>query len=274
MSDGQRQAIRPGAQSFGIGALVVTSRSKESLDDVPRTSLSMLRVEGDSLSSFMDAYLVRCGKRQLFKDPEYFDCCSRLSLMVGKRNLTVMIAKMYADQMIAMKGSNVTLPESIPDLMLSYVKEIGGSSRQDRLDDGEVCLAAKVIAWECLRRRYRPMPAKLEDVKRALGKKSDFYIAYLMDRLLLIQKVGASYDQIRFSLDPLGEYLAAIYIAERWSNSEDRWRTFISESALQDGAPESIKGFLNAVLDCCLAKKPEGAIPTFVSNEISRQLGL
>ncbi|WP_072032384.1 hypothetical protein [Fischerella sp. PCC 9605] len=48
-----------------------------------------LRVAGDRLSSFMEAYLTQRGKRHLFTDVEYFDACRRLSLMVGQRNITV-----------------------------------------------------------------------------------------------------------------------------------------------------------------------------------------
>jgi HEAT repeat protein len=63
----------------------------------------------------------------LFTDTEFFNACSRLSLMVGQRNITALLAKLYAEQLIAvkvegMKELPLQMPDSIPDLMLSYRK--------------------------------------------------------------------------------------------------------------------------------------------------------
>jgi HEAT repeat protein len=101
MSEATRKQIRPGDPDFTANALIVTSRLEEKLDEIPKTTIKPLRVAGDRLSSFMEAYLTQRGKRNLFDDPEYFDACRRLSLMVGQRNITVLLAKLYAEQMIA-----------------------------------------------------------------------------------------------------------------------------------------------------------------------------
>ena len=103
MSEATRQAIPFKAPEFPIKALVVTSRLEEKLDGGNKTTIKPLRVEGNRLSSFMDAYLTQRGKRELFHDPEYFDACRKLSLMVGERNITVLLAKLYADQLVAAK---------------------------------------------------------------------------------------------------------------------------------------------------------------------------
>ncbi|HEY9611889.1 MAG TPA: PBS lyase, partial [Allocoleopsis sp.] len=103
MSEATRQAIPFKAPEFPVKALVVTSRLEEKLDGGNKTTIKPLRVEGNRLSSFMDAYLTQQGKRELFDDPEYFDACRKLSLMVGERDITVLLAKLYADQLIATK---------------------------------------------------------------------------------------------------------------------------------------------------------------------------
>ncbi|MEP0835726.1 hypothetical protein NDI48_31650 [Microcoleus sp. AS-A8] len=56
------------------------------------------------------------GKRDRFTDTEFFDACSRLSTMVGTRNITVLLAKLYAEQLIAAKEG--TLLYQFPKYLL------------------------------------------------------------------------------------------------------------------------------------------------------------
>jgi HEAT repeat protein len=128
MSEATRKAIRPELPDFCVNALVITSRTEETLGKVTKTTLKPLRIEGNRLSSFMEAYLTQRGKRDRFTDTEFFDACSRLSTMVGTRNITVLLAKLYAEQLIAAKEGTLVgaqgfapLPDNIPDLMLSYL---------------------------------------------------------------------------------------------------------------------------------------------------------
>ena len=64
ISLGGRAAVHPGQADFPAHALVITSRSEEVLDGVPRSVVQPLRIEGNRLSSFMEAYLVQRGKRR------------------------------------------------------------------------------------------------------------------------------------------------------------------------------------------------------------------
>ncbi|MBD0344989.1 MAG: hypothetical protein ICV63_09260 [Coleofasciculus sp. Co-bin14] len=90
MSEATRKAIRPELPDFCVNALVITSRTEETLGKVIKTTLKPLRIEGNRLSLFMEAYLTQRGKRDLFTDAEFFTACSRLSLMVGQRHITVL----------------------------------------------------------------------------------------------------------------------------------------------------------------------------------------
>ncbi|HTL90347.1 MAG TPA: HEAT repeat domain-containing protein, partial [Leptolyngbya sp.] len=161
LSEETRQQIRPGHPDFPANALIVTSRVEETLDEVPKTTVKPLRIEGNRLSSFLEAYLNQRSKRELFTDPEYFDACGQLSRMVGQRNITVLLARLYAEQMIAKKeGSEGILPDNIPDLMLSYLNELNRDTAEHEPDNLTVHEDAKIIAWECLKHYYRPAPAK------------------------------------------------------------------------------------------------------------------
>ncbi len=103
LDEATRNELRPIDPEFAANALVVTSRLQEPLDGVTKTVLHPMRIQGNRLSSFMEAYLVRRGKRTLFDDAEFFEGCRKLSVMVGDRDTTVLLAKLYAEQLIKSK---------------------------------------------------------------------------------------------------------------------------------------------------------------------------
>jgi HEAT repeat protein len=236
MPDATRQEIRPGQPEFPANALIITSRLEEQLGGVPPTIVKPLRIQGNRLSSFLEAYLTQRDKRDYFDDAEFFEACRRLSVMVGTREITVLLAKLYAEQMIAAKEDSAlrVLPDTIPDLMLSYVNEVNRGIDRPKQEDRTVHRVAKVIAWECLKRTYRPTPAPREDMLAALRWEQDAeaLLSYLENRLRLIQTVGAGRNQIRFALDPLAEYLPA---SMSWSRMGTTQRPGSSFSPVQKG---------------------------------------
>ncbi|GAB4206178.1 MAG: hypothetical protein Fur006_63040 [Coleofasciculaceae cyanobacterium] len=293
MSEATRKAIRPELPDFCVNALVITSRTEETLGKVTKTTLKPLRIEGNRLSSFMEAYLTQRGKRDRFTDTEFFDACSRLSTMVGTRNITVLLAKLYAEQLIAAKEGTTAgagaqfvtpLPDNIPDLMLSYLNELNRDVNGDKVDDSPngdsfasrtVQEDAKAIAWECLKDHYRPVPVKREVAIAALsGNNAEARLKYLEHRLRLIHTIGPSLDQIRFTLDPLAEYIAALQLLEQYGKDRGQWRKFLAQTATMPGVPAAIQGFLLAVRDCCLAKGAELQVPDFVAQELEKRAGL
>ena len=278
MSEATRKQIRPASPNFPANALIVTSRLEESLDNVPKTTLKPLRVSGNQLSSFMEAYLTQRGKRDLFDDAEYFDACRRLSLMVGKRNITALFAKLYAEQMIAKVAIEQDdfvddLPLSIPDLMLGYLNELNRETTESELDNRTVQKDAKIIAWECLKKTFRPGTAKLDDVVTVLENQDSVNarLQHLEKRLRIIQINEPARDKVRFALDPLAEYLAALYLVDSYGRDKDKWMEFINQAkSVKD--LDTIQGFLLAVQDCCVAN-PED-VPNFVVASLSELTGV
>ena len=222
-------------------------------------------------------------KRELFTDSEYFDACSQLSKMVGQRNITVLLAKLYAEQLIANK-TGITdgyLPDNIPDLMLSYLNELNRDHNPGEPDNPTVHQDSKVLAWECLKQTFRPAPARrdsvLAEMELACGIDRDAAkdrLRHLEGRLRILQTVGPAQDQISFSLDPLAECLAALYLVELYGNESYLWQDFLFQADSMPGAPESIQGFLLALRDCCLTRGVEMEIPEMVIDELGRRVGL
>jgi HEAT repeat protein len=278
-----RKSVRPAHADFPVAAQVVTSRIDEDLGGASKTLLRPLRLHSNRLSEFMDGYLKQLGKRSLFDDPEYFAACGRLSEIVGDREITLLIAKMYAEQMIAVKeapaspqGAGRELPGNLPDLMLGYVKRLNDQVKADQQDIRKLINVAKVVAWECLKQSCRPTTAKRDEALKALSNEAgaEICLKYLEERLQLIRSTGPISDLIRFSLDPLAEYLAALSLVERCGRFEDLWREFFERAREQQGAPETIKGFLLAVRDCCAEKGDEYGVPGGVRDELGRLAGL
>jgi HEAT repeat protein len=290
LSEATRQEIRPGHPNFPANALIVTSRVDETLDEVPKTTVKPMRIEGNRLSSFLEAYLIQCNKRELFTDPEYFDACSQLSKMVGQRNITVLLAKLYAEQMIARKEGNTTefstqlsapLPDNIPDLMLSYLNELNRDVAEDEPDNPTVHEDAKIVAWECLRQNYRPSPAKREAVLAEMETRTGAdaetiknRLKHLEKRLRIIHTVGPAQDLICFALDPLAECLAALHLVDLYADQQPLWDEWLAQADEMPGAPEAIQGFLMAMRDCCLTRSHDITIPDHILDELGKRVGL
>ena len=278
-----RETIQPESPDFPINALVITSRLEESLGRVTKTVLKPLRLEANKLSSFMEAYLMQRGQRQSFTDPEFFEACQRLSLMVGERQITVLLAKLYAEQLIARRLQSrieEQLPDSLPSLMLGYLNELNRDVTVEKREDRLVHRDAKAIAWACLQTSYQPIPTKRSDALAVLttiaAEDTEARLDYLEHRLHLIQTVGAAQDQLRFSLDPLAEYLASLYLVDLYGTNEGKWRSTVlkkAEEAVKAGQQEAIKGFLLALGDCYLWQNRSAKATDFVPQRLSKLAG-
>jgi hypothetical protein len=276
MSEATRDLIRPERADFPAGALIVTSRIEEKLDGVPRTALAPLRVEWNRLSTFMEAYLTQRGKRDRFKDSEYFDACGRLSKMVGDRKITVLLAKLFAEQMISAKeGGDGELPANIPDLMLSYLNELNRNAAGDGRTNASVHQDAKVVGWQCLCTTFRPMPARRQIVIKELGgTDAEERLAYLEERLRLVRTIPPAEDEVRVVLDPLAEYLAGLYLVEHHGTNRKGWTELLAQADGLPTGPEGVKGFLLALRDCCLAKGVDPDLRRYLSDELGTRAGL
>jgi HEAT repeat protein len=259
-----RAAIQPDSPDFAVNALIVTSRIEEKLGRVNKTTVKPLRLENNKLSSFMEAYLMQRGQRDKFTDAEFFAICTRLSQMVGQGQITVLLAKLYAEQAISQPGN---VPTTVPDLMLGYLNELNRDLTTDKIPDRVVHQVAKLIAWQCVSLTYQPHFVQRDDLTLALTtagiNEPEIQLEYLEHRLYLIQTVGTSQQQFRFCLDPLAEYLAAMYLVESYGGDRFKWDSFLKTVG---NMQVPIQGFLLAVRDCYLVELAVDA----VAEELAR----
>lgn len=262
-----------GIKDVPVNAVIITSRINESLPYLSKTVIKPHRIRGNRLSTFMEAYLNLRGLRSRFEDDEFFESCRKLSLIVGDREITVLLAKLYAEQMIALKEEphTIDLPDSIPDLMLCYLNDINRKLADSHFSDLIVHQTSKIVAWECLQQTLRPASAARDDVIKALGgeEKALSILRHLEQSLKIIQIYGSGRDQYKFSLDPLAEYLAALHLIDKYGQQSELWRKFILRVDALNGDLAGIKGFLLALRDCCATKSEDSNILAFIAQEIN-----
>ncbi|AFZ24367.1 hypothetical protein Cylst_2129 [Cylindrospermum stagnale PCC 7417] len=257
-----------------INALVFTSRLEGELRGLTKCILQPMRVEGERISEFLGEYLKLYKCRNLFDDEEFYNACSRLNRMVGQRNITIMLAKLYADQMIAAKQGNTELPENIPELMLSYLNKL--HPQADAAKQLAVHREVEIIAWKCLENTYRPAPILRKTAETALVEidpnETNTRLNYLQATLNLLQKVEP--DKVRINLDPLAEYLAGLYLVQQHQDNAETWEKLLKDIGEKTENLKEIKGFLLALWDCCEFKKKELNIPDSVIEQLLKKANL
>jgi hypothetical protein len=279
MRDGARASVSTENPRFSPSALLVTSRFNENLQTMGQSYLIPERLGGSTLSHFVEEYLRMSGHIELFPRENLHRLCLELQTMIGDRDITPLFATLYVDYAIASKeetGLPSSRPENIPTLILEYLSKLNRKVAAQVLDDATVLRAAKVIAWECLRENLRPTPAKTDRVLRALEEigatKDD--LRYLELRLRLIESIEPG-EELRFRLDPLAEYLAALYVVERNEADKERWQAFLESVDRIPGSPGKIRGFLVAVRDCYRFKYPspeQDSVATELGNRLVKMV--
>ncbi|MBZ5626408.1 MAG: HEAT repeat domain-containing protein [Acidobacteriia bacterium] len=259
---------------FPAAALLVTSRNAERL----REDATLLpgRVEKDRLFSFISTYVTQNGCVDI-GDSTLFDACKRLADMLSDdgRETTPLLARMYAEQLVTLSTSNQpidSLPATIPDLMLGYVSNLSRYRKETQPDNPTLHRAAQVAGWNCLKETFRPARATKALIRKGLEQEGLPCTVDDLDRLNIVRTIRPAETEIQFVIDPLAEYLAAMWVVEYAAAGEDSWRQFLADADSKPGAPEAVRGFLAAVHDCCLAVAKERSVPDFVVGELAKRI--
>jgi hypothetical protein len=263
---------RPENPDFPVNALIVTSRVDEKLSR--DGTIEPLRIDSNHLLPFINAYLAAAGQASL-SDSEMFEASRRLAdLVTMETGITPLLARLFAEQLVRLTKDNEpiqNLPRSVPDLMLAYLNSLNRDRSETDVDDPTLHRAAKIAAWECLRPSMRPgQPALKSSIRDALTQANiDPSLVQRLETLRVMKTDQPAQTHVRFQLDALNEYLAALQIVEDPARDEKCWREFLREADGKPGAPASVRGFLAAVHDCCSAR-PSSNVPSWVADEFAR----
>ena len=278
--------IRPNMPAMPINALLVTSRDENSLKSANPRALRTGLLKGQGIAAFVEDYIQQEGKRALFTDAEFYTEITRFTMLVGEREITALLAGLYARHILDRKENHtVERPQNVPEFMDAYVDEMCRRANVPSYSVEVVAPLAYKIAWHCLQDTLTPTETPLAEVTAGLTQTSDgimlpagqsdpsAVITVFVDKLRLLRRQGITRSGLKFTLDPLAEYLAARYVvAYRCRNNAASWDAFFVEAEARPNAPQAIVGFLRALEDTLTAKGHESKTPEDVLPNVRRML--
>jgi HEAT repeat protein len=268
----------PQSPHFPANALVITSRD-EAREFGPNPVIEPQRIDSNHLLPFINTYMTAAGQVEI-TDSDLFDATRRLAeLVTMETGITPLLAKLFAEQLAGLQKSSKPvsdLPRSVPDLMLAYLNTLNRDRTPLEPDNADIHKAAKIAAWECLSETFKPGQLAPKDrIRTALasvGLGAEL-LETLETRLRVVKTVQPAMSHVQFLLDPLTEYLAALHVVEKLRGDERAWVEWLQVADGKAGAPESIRGFLVAVRDTCLART-DLRIPDRIVDELAKRIGL
>jgi hypothetical protein len=278
LSKSTQLEIKTSVSDIPVNAVILTARNRHGLEDIIKTYIKPSPLNAELLPSFIGSYLDKRQKRCFYPDTtEFLQACVQLSGMDKRREVTVLLAKLYAEQMISAKEkeqkSKLRLPNTIPDLMLNYLNELnqGKKNKGGKFSNHDVRRDAKIVAWECLKQTLQPSLARLNNVIPIIGgENAEARLEHLAQNSLGILQQIPPEDQVRFTLDPLAEYLAALHLLEINNSNAQAWKEIITRIEALSTPNMLIQGFLLALRDCCLLQGEEHGIPNFVLEYLEK----
>ncbi|RJR45412.1 MAG: urea ABC transporter substrate-binding protein [Deltaproteobacteria bacterium] len=261
--------VNPSAPDFPATTIIITSRERQTLGGVPKIDIVPQRIQPNYLFNFLDTYLTSKGLRHLFPDENFVDAWRRLSAIIRDRSITALLPKMYAELLIASKNTGTTMKfKDIPGLMLCYLEDLNRKKDEKCLSDEEVFQYLQKIARLSLNPDYRLRSVARDQLNTAFQTQEMMIpvLDYLESRLQLIRFIDPEKSRLMFTIEPLGEYLAAMAIIRELSDNAAGWEQIIHRIS-----PHSDNSFIYALWDCVLSLG-EANCPEWVAARLSEMI--
>ncbi len=287
------------------GLVIATSRSPD--DGWKGRALSRIvpqPIALDRLQSFFVDYLKGRGQGDMLRDDELVPAQNQLRRIVGDKPITALLAQIFIDDVIANRQKGL-LAGSVPQLMLSYVQRLdtpADPAQRERgellIDGAQVQRTLKRLALASHRQAgsdgepaYQPQAFSRALAKTTLQNKepeglnlsavaADELLSYLIDLRLLVHPASDT-GELRFPLDPLADYLAALAEVEAlealgWSiGQSEAWETFLKAMEQRERPSKDLsraKGFYLALRDVVLERGR--GVPVDVADRLAELGGL
>jgi len=287
LDEATQKSIRPQDAALNLNALLVTSRSQTTLNDGSGLTVQTGLLQGQGIAAFVEDYLKSSGLAEPLKNGEFYSELSSFTKLVGDREITAWLAQLYVRHIIDRRENlDVERPRNIPELMDAYVAETCRKANDKAYPIQVAYPLACKIAWCGLRDTYVPSETPLSDVISALAQTDDgialpsgpgdpsAVVAFFVDRLRLLQRRGTTQGNLKFTVDPLAEYLAVKYLVEyRYRDDEMKWSGLLEVIEQKRSATKPISGFVCALYDTCAAKGNRHSVPDFLLPALRRQFG-
>jgi hypothetical protein len=279
LSEDSQKELKAALQSHNINALIVTSRvDVPELPETTRCTIVPQRIETGSLLVFLLNYLdqseldieipegseINRQALHYISSSTQYRAADHLERMVEKEPVTALLAKMFADELIAaIKIENgipremTELPNmstSITELMTRYINSLHRDSDPVQIQDMQYQL--RTIAWLCVEPTLTPGETPYTMVKKELGyedqdEKFSRLLEYYVNDLGVLTYVTEDKLLIRFQFDTLAEYLSVLHITEKFGEDELTWSKLLTRASQEiKNSPQVQWSFLGALSNC------------------------
>lgn len=285
LDEATRQVIRPDNPSLPLNALIVTSRRDDEFKNHRDLCLTTGLLKEQDIAAFVADYLRQSGSDETLKNAALYSELNHFTSMVGDREITALLAGLYARNMIERsKDHMVAQPNNVPDLMYAYVDAMCRKA-DDRTYPADICRPrARIIAWYYLKQALRPIEINAIDLAEAMPTAENDIVLQkgplewkavldaFVDPLRLMKRGETDREAIKFTLDPLAEYLAAHYQVKGGGlHDAEAWKNFLDEVKKKHTSRQSIKGFLLALYDTIDTKSESDTQRDFLLTELRKR---
>lgn len=260
--------------SVPVHALIVTTRRRPDFGPIRVTQLWPEKIDVNSLIYFLSEYLRRTDAKQFSPGRQELQLGDRLMALVerGSERLVVtpLLIKLFVDNAISQMQNHAgldTLPTSVPETFLDYLRCVNPPDAEtpDYVANERMIHAARELGWCSVQEHYIPREFSREVGRMALRKaecwddRADIIVRLVANGVLAQRDIGG--DQfLRFGLDPLAEYLAALHVVMQCKDNASAWHEWLHRLQLVP-QHEEIHGFLVALEDCITTYRREIDIP-------------
>ena len=246
-----------------VNALLITSRSIFNLETTYCKHLYPQYLGADKLLFFITSILVE-QNIPIFKPVEcQLELGKKLSTLFSFSSKEIpvspIILRLAIDKAISLAKESPNdsiawilskLPNSIPEAFFEYLISVNPIGNvPNKVSNEEIQVGAELVAYLSLGDNFIPqdvskriVSAKLKE-EDLINEKRDT-LKRLIANGILIERTYANDVFIRFTLDPLSEYLAGMYWAKQCGREKQKWEELYSRVKVKS---ESASNFLQAL---------------------------
>ncbi|MBZ9744301.1 hypothetical protein LB516_03460 [Mesorhizobium sp. CO1-1-7] len=247
-----------------INALIITTRHEIALGGAYHTVLRPQPITLSLLVPFITEYLQRRSLTDRFEARQQLALADRIVAIVEHGGasktkalkVTPLLITLFVDAAVARvadSGNIESLPVNVPEVYLDYLDRLNPVATMPARADRDVLDQAAFILAKCsLETKFVPGDFLREAALVALTSADlpHSCIDTLIVNGVILAHEAASVGFLRFQLDPIAEYLAAIAVCRDCGSSAALWGKLFDTLGGVKGYPGSIQGYLTAISIC------------------------
>jgi hypothetical protein len=161
------------------------------------------------------------------------------------------------------------MPGLVPEVFVDYLRRVNssGTKSDGSVSDDLFIQAAQTVASVSLGKNLIPQDFLPQDAADALrqdgaGNQEEALLSRLIASGVVERRTPGGLAVLRFNLDPVAEYLAAIKrVFTMKAATREEWQSYLSSLEKINNYPHGPEGYLTALATCYKAYKNEFSLP-------------